>query len=242
MLQFELVVPAYNEAESLKQLISQTVSAAQASGFTSETFQLVVVDNGSSDGTKDFLAAHKQTSQAQWYRVVTEEVNRGYGAGVGAGLASTTAPIVGYTHADLQCDPKDAFRAYSICKDAGPKTFVRSRRTKRARKDQMVSHIFAMTVRCALRFNMDEINAQPKVFPQDIVSALDKAPKDFAFDLFVLYQAARRGYTFKTLSVFFPPRPHGVSKWASTLVGRHRTFAKMFHYIWTLRKEHGPLS
>lgn len=241
MLKFELVVPAYNEVQSLQALIDRTIEAAQNAGFSPQTFQLVIVDNGSNDGTDLFLHSKSETFARQWYRVVTEQPNRGYGAGLHAGLITTHAPIVGYTHADLQCDPNDAFRAYALCLAAGSKSLVRGLREGRALRERFVSKTFALCVRGLLNLPLDEINAQPKIFCRSLLPQLRSAPSDFAFDLFLLYQAARANYKFATLPVMFPPREHGNSKWASTLPARLKTFSKMICYIKNVRQEYGAL-
>ena len=47
---------------------------------------------------------------------MTVEVNQGYGYGLWQGLQASTAEYVGWSHADLQCDPNDAFRALQMIK------------------------------------------------------------------------------------------------------------------------------
>ena len=80
--EFELILPAYNEAASLPTVISATVQAAIRAGFSPDRFQLVIVDNGSRDASSDVLQRESKGSLGSWFRVVTVPVNQGYGHGI----------------------------------------------------------------------------------------------------------------------------------------------------------------
>src|SRR5262245_35537071 len=112
MLEFELVLPAYNEAKGLQNLIARAAEAARAANLTAERFKLVVVDNGSTDDTAAVLKKLESGELGPWFRTVSVMPNQGYGNGIWQGLKTTTAPVVAWSHADLQCDPKDALAAF----------------------------------------------------------------------------------------------------------------------------------
>jgi len=240
MLKFELVLPCYNEARSLEFLLKRAVGAAQEFGFSAGEFRLVMVENGSSDDSARVLENLSQGPLAEWLGVVKVPVNQGYGFGLLSGLRATSAPVVAYSHADQQCDPRDAFAAYRIVGDQ-EKVLVKGTRSGRNWKDRLVTSVFEMIAHIFLGLGSSEINAQPKVFPRSLLNTLTKAPKDFAFDLYLLYQAERAGFAIRTIAVKFPPRIHGVSKWAATFLGRYKTILKMIRYIFRLAQEEGRL-
>jgi glycosyltransferase involved in cell wall biosynthesis len=227
---FELVLPAYNEAESLPGLVGRAVDAAKEFGFTSLTFGLVLVNNGSTDDTKQVLGRLLAGETGAWVHVVDVYPNEGYGHGILAGLHATSAPVVAWSHADTQCDPRDAFRGYALVAER-PTRFVRGERSGRRRADVLVTRVFELLALVLLRKRMREINAQPKVFRRDLLAHLDDPPKNFAFDLYVLYQALRHGYEVTGLPVQFPPRVYGRSKWAANFLSRYRTILGMIGYM-----------
>ena len=53
MKEFELVLPCYNESKSLQILIERAVNAAKQAGYDSNSFQLVIVENGSLDNSTE---------------------------------------------------------------------------------------------------------------------------------------------------------------------------------------------
>lgn len=234
--EFELVLPCYNESRGLARLVERAVEAARAAGRTPRTFRLVLVENGSVDDSRRVMDDLKTEPAGEWFRIVQVPVNQGYGYGVWQGLQTTTARFVGWSHSDLQCDPNDAFKALALLESGGPaKRLVKGRRLGRDWKDRVVSAVFARMARLILGVGIDEINAQPKVFPATLKQEIVDPPKDFAFDVYVLYRALRAGYEIQTIPVFFPPRVHGVSNWAATFAGRYKTIAKMIRYMVSLR-------
>ncbi len=240
MLKFELVLPCYNEGRSLETVLTRAVDAAKESGYCTQDFQLVVVDNGSKDATQDVLTALKQKELAEWFRVVPVMPNRGYGNGIWQGLKTTTAQYVGWSHADQQCDPKDAFRALQIVESGRSKNLlVKGERYGRAPRDRFVSRVFEAFARFILGLRCREVNAQPKVFMRELLNNIPEPPLDFSFDLYVLYRAIKSGFEIRTISVFFPPRVHGVSNWSARFFGRYRTIWGMIRYMLRLSGEEG---
>ena len=91
---FTLVVPAYNEEGA----ITETVETLLATLSSLSQFEILVVNDGSSDGTAAELerldALHPQL------RVITHDRNRGYGAALKTGISRARTPWVGITDAD----------------------------------------------------------------------------------------------------------------------------------------------
>lgn len=242
MPKFELVVPAYNESKNLEMVVKRAVDAAVRNQFTPNDFQFVVVNNGSKDNSTEVLSILLKGEFAPWFRVVNVEINQGYGYGVWQGLKSTSADIIGWSHADMQCDPADAIKAFRIVSENLPqKVLVKGVRSGRDWKDRFVSRFFEFLGRLILGLRVYEINAQPKVFSRELLPKIANPPFTFAFDMYVLYQAQKQGYQLKTISVDFPPRIHGVSHWGAVFFSRYKTIFGIIRYMFRLRKNEGAL-
>jgi glycosyltransferase involved in cell wall biosynthesis len=97
------VFPAYNDAPTIGGLVDRTFALLQATG---REFEIVVVDDGSRDGTGDVLEQIKNR-YGDALRIVRHAVNRGYGAALRSGFDAATKDLVFYTDGDGQYDPSE---------------------------------------------------------------------------------------------------------------------------------------
>lgn len=120
-MSFSLIIPCYNEAENLPLLLERCKELASRPGI-----EVVLVDNGSTDGTpavlQDLLPSYPGC------RRVRVEKNQGYGFGILSGLAAADSNILGWTHADMQTDPQDALRGLGLFANHGENIFVKGHR------------------------------------------------------------------------------------------------------------------
>lgn len=98
-----LVIPAFNEAARLPDGISRFDQAVADGCVDLERTEVVVVDDGSTDGTAD--VARRLLERYPHHRVERLPVNLGKGAAVRAGVALATSPAVAHVDADMAIDP-----------------------------------------------------------------------------------------------------------------------------------------
>lgn len=95
-----IIIPVYNEEKTIPELLRR-VFAASSPGWEK---QVIVVNDGSTDGTKEILQ-HLQTQYS--FKLITHEKNLGKGTAVRAGLTQTTGDDVLIQDADLEYNPAD---------------------------------------------------------------------------------------------------------------------------------------
>ena len=95
-MKLSVVIPVYNE----KNTVSEILHRVLASGLADE---IVVVNDGSTDGTAEILRAQKEKK----VHVITFPKNRGKGAAVRAGIEAVKGDLVLIQDADLEYDPRD---------------------------------------------------------------------------------------------------------------------------------------
>lgn len=100
--QLSIVLPIYNEAESLPHLLEELVPALEATG---RTFEIICVDDGSRDNS--FGELQKLRAQDARVRVVRFRRNFGQTAAFAAGFDRARGEVVITMDADLQNDPAD---------------------------------------------------------------------------------------------------------------------------------------
>ena len=92
-------MPVYNEVATVRQAIDEVLSAD-----IGHEIELVIVDDGSTDGTTEIL---RNREWSQTARLVEHEVNQGKGAAVRTGLTQARGEISAIFDADLEYDPAD---------------------------------------------------------------------------------------------------------------------------------------
>src|SRR5689334_13378000 len=90
-----LVIPAYNEQENVDELLGRVAGALAQVG---KPFEVIMVDDGSSDDTPRLLAAAMQ--RFPWLRVLRLERNSGQSAAFDAGFKAARGQIIATVDAD----------------------------------------------------------------------------------------------------------------------------------------------
>ncbi len=105
-----VVMPVYNEVSTLRTILSRVFSSPYVQ-------EIVLVDDFSTDGTRDLLKAHErgekllvEASSGPSLRVFYQPVNQGKSAALRVGIAQAKAPYLIVQDADLEYDPAEFSR------------------------------------------------------------------------------------------------------------------------------------
>lgn len=221
-----IITPSYNEKNNIENILKEYAK------FKKYNFELIFVNNGSTDGTEKILAKFSKNENYKFLKIINVKKNIGYGHGIMTGVKEAKGELISWTHADLQTPPKDVFKAYEQYKKYDNKKYlIKGIRKGRKTSDSIISMSMAVIASAFLKMQLSEINAQPKLFHRDLKKYLSNYPNDFTLDLFLLYRAKKNGFKIKNIEVNFLKRVHGKSKWAYSFSSKLKTILKTFNYI-----------
>ena len=92
-----VIIPVYNEANTIQEIVRRVFST----GLVDE---IVLVDDGSRDGTREILDEYKNNKKV---KVILHDHNQGKGAAIRTGLKEVTSDLALIQDADLEYDPRD---------------------------------------------------------------------------------------------------------------------------------------
>ena len=133
MPKFFVIIPCYNEIETLPSLIARTMPMQEKYGI-----EYVLAENGSSDGSRDYFKT-KIEGKYKGIKTVYIEQNLGYGYGVQQGIKEASGEYICWIHADMQIPPESLapFFDYAIA-NPGKTLFLKGRRHGRTFTDNFL--------------------------------------------------------------------------------------------------------
>jgi glycosyltransferase involved in cell wall biosynthesis len=229
MLLAEIVIPCFNEGKNLEKLVSECEKVTKLSEYQ---VGFILVNNGSTDGSEKTFP--ELVAGVNFIKYVSLTHNQGYGGGILAGLEQASAPITGWTHADLQTPLADCLTGVRSIENGGD--FVKGRRTGRKAGDKLFSLGMGLFESILFRRRLFEINAQPTIFRTEILKEWKNPPSDFSLDLFALVMASKGGVEIARFPVNFLPRQFGESKWNLGFKSRIKFIRRTLSYSFVLRR------
>ena len=230
-LKLSLIIPCYNESDSLELLINKLFK------IEDNFYEIILVNNGSTDDTKSIV--NKLIRKKLKFRLINLNENIGYGHGIMSGVKESSGDIIAWTHADLQTDPidvVDAFNKYIKFPDY-KNSIIKGKRVGRNFFDFFFTFCMGVISSFLLKVNISDVNAQPKMFHIDFLKLLTQYPKDFSLDLFVLYKAKVNGYEIYEHPVDFKNRLYGEAKGGGTIIGKIKLIIRTLSYIIDLKSK-----
>ena len=105
MTTLTVVIPAYNEEKGITEIVQRVMSVRDAlMGVGVSDLELLVVDDGSRDHTRDVL--HELEPKYQGMRVICHPRNKGYGAALKTGFSQARGELIGFLDADGTYPPE----------------------------------------------------------------------------------------------------------------------------------------
>ncbi len=188
MAKLSVVIPCFNEAQTIEKIVNSVLH----SPFKDK--EIIIVDDGSTDGTKEILKSKISSKVA---RVIYHETNQGKGAALRSGFASATGDIVLIQDADLEYDPEEYERIVKPILDGKADVVFGSRFI--GGESHRVAFFWHYLGNKFLTFlsnmltnlNLTDMEACYKVFRREIIQKISIEENEFGFEPEITAKVAR---------------------------------------------------
>lgn len=205
-----LIIPAYNEEESLRKCVRETHAFLSAA---LEDFEVIIVDDGSTDNTWDI--ARELSWRLKDVSAERHKANMGIGAAIRTGIEASRREFVFYLPADNQMDIRELPLFLEGIRDAD---IVAGRRVNRVvgLKRLLLSKIYNRTFSLIYGITAHDIG-WVKLMRRSAAQSLKLESDSASIDAEILVKAKRLGLKVKEVQVHEMPRTAGEAKGADML-------------------------
>lgn len=222
-MKLSVIIPVYNEVESIKTILERVKA-------TKLVHEIVVVDDGSKDGTRDIL---KTLNGKKGVRVILHEKNQGKGAAVRTGMSAATGDVLLIQDADLEYDPRDYPELLKPIEEGLADVVYGSRFLGRAHRVTMFWHMVAnksLTFMTNILYDtiLTDMETGYKVFRREVIEGMVIRANSFNFEPEFTAKILKRKYRIFEVPITFNPRDY--------TQGKKIKLHDAFEAVWTLLK------
>lgn len=199
-----LVVPAHDEALNLPKVLP---SASRVLESLADEWEVVLVDDGSTDGTPRVAAAHVPAGHL---KVVSHDHKSGYGITVADGLRAATGDWVAFMDGDGQFNPEDLLLLAAQAERADLVTGWRRHRADPWHRS-VVSHTFNILVRLLYGIHYRDVDCGFKLMRREVLAAAHPIrARSALLNTELYFKSQRSGFRIVQVGLTHHPRVAGV--------------------------------
>jgi glycosyltransferase involved in cell wall biosynthesis len=222
-MKLSVIIPVYNEVNSIQEIIRRVLSTHLAD-------EIIVVDDGSADGTREMLRA---SDGVDGVRVLLHEKNQGKGAAVRTGLAAARGDVLIIQDADLEYDPREIPLLLKPIQDGIADVVYGSRFLGGARRpilfwNMVANKILTFTTNILYNNILSDMETGYKVFRREVLDGLVLHAHRFDFEPEFTAKMLKRHVRIYEVPISFNPRDYSE--------GKKIRMKDAFDAIWTLVK------
>lgn len=222
-MKLSVIIPVFNEVGSIREIVRRV----QKTRLTNE---IIIVDDCSTDGTRDLLAA---LDGKRGVRVILHEKNQGKGAAVRSGLAAARGDVILIQDADLEYDPREYPNLLKPIEEDLADVVYGSRFLGGPRRVTMFWHMIAnqlLTFTTNLLYDtiLSDMETGYKVFRREVLDGVTLRARRFDFEPEFTAKMLKRKVRIFEVPISFNPRDYSE--------GKKIRLKDAFEAVWTLIK------
>jgi len=222
-MKVSVIIPVFNERSTIEAILQRV----KAQDIVTE---ILVIDDGSTDGTREILASMDESEQL---RVILHDSNQGKGAAVRTGFQNAKGDVFLIQDADLEYDPRDYPKLIQPIQEGIADVVYGSRFLGGPRRSVMFWHMVAnrmLTFMTNLLYNtiLSDMETGYKLFRREIVEGMKIHANSFDFEPEFTAKILKKKVRVYEIPISFNPRDYEE--------GKKIGLRDAFQAVWTLIK------
>lgn len=207
-MKLSVVMPVYNELKTVEKAINSVLNVK-----TSIDKELIIVDDGSTDGTRDVLSKIKDKD----IKIVYHEKNMGKGAALKTGFSNVSGDIVIIQDADLEYDPNDYDTLIKPIIDGKADIVYGSRFKSGSHRVLLFWHylgnkLITLVADVLYNINLSDIETCYKAFKSEILTKIQFRSNSFGFEAEFTAKVAKNRYRIYEVPIQYYGRTYEEGK------------------------------
>jgi len=206
-----VVMPVYNEASTVETTIDRVLAVPLPK-------ELIVVDDGSTDGTREVLQRLSEEHADMELHVLSQPWNRGKGAALRRGIKAARGQYVVIQDADLEYDPRDYPSLLRPCLELQADVVYGSRFVSGSERRVLLfwhsvgNWVLTLVSNAFTDLNLTDMETGYKLFRRDVIQSLDLKQDRFGFEPEVTAKIAHRGLRIYEVGISYHGRGYEEGK------------------------------
>ncbi len=192
-----IIIPVFNEKNFVEKLFNELIYY-----FNNENVEVIIVDDGSTDGSSDILNEFKNNTNYKFaYKLLKLDINSGKGKAIQTGLKNSKGEYVLLQDADLELDTKDAKEMFEmVTKNNDIKCIFGSRYLSGKLKknnyffNNLIGKINSLIFNIFFSQSLSDVHCGLKILHRSVIDKINLSVNDFGIEIDLASQIVRNNF------------------------------------------------